>query len=162
MKKRLGFVSNSSSSSFTCDICGAEVTAYDMCIDECDMFECENGHTICQEHALVDLITLDGQDMESEDFEYYDISEKCCPICSYKEISYSDTRSFLLKKYGISEDLVFQKIKEVNKRRKKLYDEEYVNYVFTEKEITDDSFLESIKTEFKSYSDYKNWKPEEK
>ena len=160
MKRRLGFVSNSSSSSFTCDICGREETAYDLSYEDAEMFECTNGHIICDEHALCDLVDEDSED--DNDDSHYDVAEKCCPICCYKEISYYDARNYLKKRYGVSEDLVFQKIKEVNKRRKKLYDEEYVNYVFKENNITDDSFLESIKTEFKSYSDYKNWKPEEK
>ena len=47
MKKRKGFVSNSSSSSFVCDVCGNDVSGMDMCLDEAEMAECKNGHTVC-------------------------------------------------------------------------------------------------------------------
>lgn len=50
MKQRLGFVSNSSSSSFICDVCGQDVSGWDLSLSESGMVECENGHTLCQEH----------------------------------------------------------------------------------------------------------------
>ncbi len=167
MKVRAGFVSNSSSSSFVCEICGEKAEGMDIGLSDADMFQCENGHTMCQEHALQDL-TCHGHtdDYEDEDdgmdenyeFDLYEIDEACCPICNYQEISYDDAREYLKKKYGVSEDLVFQKIKEINKRRKKLYSEEYVHYVFEQEGLTDDKFIEIIKAQFPSYKDYKNFK----
>lgn len=50
MKKRNGFVSNSSSSSFTCEVCGETQSGWDMSLSEAEMTECEHGHTICNEH----------------------------------------------------------------------------------------------------------------
>lgn len=50
MKIRIGFVSNSSSSSFVCDVCGEEVSGWDMSVSEAEMVQCENGHTFCEEH----------------------------------------------------------------------------------------------------------------
>ncbi len=50
MKIRNGFVSNSSSSSFTCDVCGETQSGMDLGISEAGMFECENGHTVCETH----------------------------------------------------------------------------------------------------------------
>ena len=44
MKVRNGFVSNSSSSSFVCNICGAIESGYDASIKDFDMEMCENGH----------------------------------------------------------------------------------------------------------------------
>jgi hypothetical protein len=52
MKTRKYFVSNSSSSSFVCEICGEERSGMDMCLSDADMVECQNGHTICEEHVL--------------------------------------------------------------------------------------------------------------
>lgn len=50
MKTRSGFVSNSSSTSFTCDVCGTSEAGYDMCLSDCGMCNCRNGHTFCEDH----------------------------------------------------------------------------------------------------------------
>jgi hypothetical protein len=55
MKIRNGFVSNSSSSSFTCAVCGDEQSGMDLCLSECEMFECTNGHTFHEECVKADL-----------------------------------------------------------------------------------------------------------
>jgi hypothetical protein len=52
VKIRKGFVSNSSSSSFTCDVCGSTESGMDLCLSDIGMSECENGHTICDSHKL--------------------------------------------------------------------------------------------------------------
>ena len=51
MKKRLGFVSNSSSSSFICEICGHDESGWDMTLEDAKMYECKGGHTICEDHV---------------------------------------------------------------------------------------------------------------
>jgi hypothetical protein len=51
MKIRNGFVSNSSSSSFICDICGNSETVWDGDLNEAGMFSC-GLHTICDSHKL--------------------------------------------------------------------------------------------------------------
>lgn len=52
MKLRKGFVSNSSSSSFVCDVCGYTESGWDMSLEEAEMYECENGHTFCEGHII--------------------------------------------------------------------------------------------------------------
>lgn len=51
MKIRNGFVSNSSSSSFTCDVCGTTESGMDASPSDFDMSSCVNGHTFCNDHA---------------------------------------------------------------------------------------------------------------
>ena len=51
MKIRNGFVSNSSSSSFTCNVCHDTVSGYDMGLSEAEMFSCEGGHRVCNSHS---------------------------------------------------------------------------------------------------------------
>jgi hypothetical protein len=52
MKIRKGFVSNSSSSSFICDVCGENQSGMDIILSDCDMFKCQKGHTICNSHKI--------------------------------------------------------------------------------------------------------------
>ena len=59
MKIRKGFVSNSSSSSFVCDICGTSEGGYDANARDVGMINCENGHTFCEGHFV---ITADMRD----------------------------------------------------------------------------------------------------
>ena len=54
-KKRKYFVSNSSSSSFICEICGRTETGFDACLSDFGYVECENGHTFCDEELLEGL-----------------------------------------------------------------------------------------------------------
>lgn len=50
MKRRSGLVSNSSSSSFTCDCCGDTESGYDATLSDFEMTECVNGHLFCDMH----------------------------------------------------------------------------------------------------------------
>ena len=52
MKFRKDFVTNSSSSSFICDICGNSEGGYDISLSDCDMSECVHGHVVCEHHLL--------------------------------------------------------------------------------------------------------------
>lgn len=52
MKIRLGFVSNSSSSSYTCDVCGYNISGMDMGYSDAGMYSCINGHEFCASHAI--------------------------------------------------------------------------------------------------------------
>lgn len=51
MKIRSGFVSNSSSSSFICNVCGTVESGMDMSASDFDMETCIQGHTFCLDHA---------------------------------------------------------------------------------------------------------------
>lgn len=53
MKFRKGFVTNSSSSSFICEVCQYSEGGYDLSLSECDMIECENGHVFCSSHLII-------------------------------------------------------------------------------------------------------------
>ena len=51
MKIRQGFVSNSSSSSFVCDISGRVESGWDMSMSDAGMYECVNCHTIDEDYV---------------------------------------------------------------------------------------------------------------
>lgn len=185
MKFRSDFVTNSSSSSFICEICGRTESGWDMSAREAEMYECVNGHTFCMDEALevskeemykeidnyamassVPLTNEENEELsnceDSSDMVYYAISEldmyevpECmCPICQFIEYSQRDMARYLLKKYGISRDKVFEEVKKFNKRRKKLYDSEYVTYVCKEYGLNPVEIVAGWKEEFGTYANF--------
>jgi len=180
-KYRKDFVTNSSSSSFVCDICGRSETGMNLGLSEAGMYQCENGHTICEDELFetpnykeflqdaidqedIDLINkLDDMD-ESEledlsmnyEFRYY-LPEKYCPICNFTSYSASDMTSYLVKTKGITRDEVFAEIKKINKRRKKLYDTEYVQYVCQKFSLTEKDLIDEVKNQFNTYGMFKKF-----
>ena len=148
MKIRKGFVSNSSSSSFICEICGRTETGYEADFRDFEFVECENGHLFCNEHLI--NVEDEPETLEGERA----ILEKHCPICQFQEYSQYELARFLVKEYGIPKEKVFQEIKALNRRRKKLYDNEYIEYVFKQHNLTDDIVLNSLKERFESYSQF--------
>jgi hypothetical protein len=79
MKIRNGFVSNSSSSSFICEVCGQVECGYDISLSDCQMYECVHGHIFCEYHV--------------EDF---DKKEFCLELIKNEIIKYQEYQ----KKYG--------------------------------------------------------------
>lgn len=151
MKIRTGFVSNSSSTSFTCDICGNSETGMDSCtVEDYGFYRCINGHIICQEEAI-------GTEIEHEDYEdtgEYSIKETNCPICQFLAISNPDIKRYLKKTRGVDEKEAFDEIKKINKRRKVLRTNEYVQYVCRKFNLTEDILIKEIKEKFSTYRDF--------
>lgn len=192
MKFRIDYVTNSSSSSFICDICGRVESGWDLGLDEADMMECINGHTICRyemlemppKEELVKMI-LENEwnkkwnwrsqeymhtseeilmDTSEENLIYgycsdggYGIPEFLCPICQFIEYSESDLSAYLLKEYGIPRDEVFAEVKKFNKRRKKLYESEYITHVCQKFNLNPTEIVASWKEKFGSYSKFKEY-----
>jgi hypothetical protein len=151
MKIRKGFVSNSSSSSFICEICAHTETGYDQSPTELGFVQCVNEHIFCEEHLLQDAATEDLIDTDDNGEVY---PERCCPICQFKEYSQGELSIYLREVYGIDRDVVFAEIKKLNKRRKKLYDYEYIEYVFKQFNLTDDMILAELKNKYITYQNF--------
>ena len=189
MKFRKDFVTNSSSSSFVCEICGAVESGMDASAYDLGMIECENGHVFCQDEALphpdqktmIDTIIRNGWnlnrwvswvgyrdftkeeliDMDEEDvfYRFYKDEEggmpECiCPICQFIEYSQNDMAKYLEKKYGVSRADVFAEVKKFNRRRKKLYDSEYITHVCKMHDLDPIQIASGWKTEFGSYREF--------
>ena len=104
MKIRTSLVSNSSSSSFICDVCGEDYSGWDACLSEAEMFQCEYGHTVCLSHTI-------GEIDEDEGDYPYEVSEKNCPLCSFEKVDTDAALRYLLKSLNMTEDQLLKKLK---------------------------------------------------
>lgn len=178
MKFRRDFVTNSSSSSYVCEICGRSESGWDLGLTDAEMVECVNGHVICEDEILTppreslikkilgweykDYEWTEAELAEKSDEELlsifinlddarYSMVEECCPICQFIEYSNGDLAKYLEKKYAVSRDEVFALVKAVNKRRKKLYDSEYVTEVCSRFNLNPAQIIAGLKAEFGTY-----------
>ena len=182
MKYRKDFVTNSSSSSYICEICGETAHGMDLSIRDAEMCECVNGHIFCNEHSLErpskeemikdilsrglgDYSEAELQEMSEEslynnvftDGGRYDLPEMACPICQFIEYSEKDLSAYLLKEYGVPRDEVFAEVKKVNKRRRKLYDGEYITYVCQKHNLNPAEIVNGWKEKFGTYENFSNF-----
>ena len=84
----------------------------------------------------------------------YDLPEIMCPICQFEEYSESDMSKYLLKKYGVPRDEVFAEVKKINRRRKKLYESEYITYVSQKFGLNVGVIQAEWKERFKTYKEF--------
>lgn len=107
MKIRIGFVTNSSSSSYVCDICGNEQSGYDMSLEDAYMVQCSNGHTFCEDHILEGFKRVDNEESDDYDEDWrWQLKSDYCPICQFKHLVAEDYLSFMLKDTGITKELI--------------------------------------------------------
>ena len=102
MKVRAGFVSNSSSSSFVCDICGREEAGYDGEYG-ISVATCDEGHAWCNEHSEDFEISLEQKrDIMLGDAQFVSdlIEEDLEPIKSLDKEVVEDSFDEYLSDYG--------------------------------------------------------------
>lgn len=120
MKTRLGFVSNSSSSSFICDITGNVESGMDLTLEDVGMVQCVNGHTFGDDFLLASIEDAEEQyrkdnDIDEDDEDSYcemryNIPEKFCPICQLQKMTTEDMIKYLLKKNHLVEQDVINEV----------------------------------------------------
>ena len=88
---------------------------------------------------------------------YEEIPEEACPICQFIEYSEEDLAAYLLKKYNVPRETVFAEIKKYNRRRRKLYDSEYITYVCKEFDLDPADIVAGWKATFGSYKAFLQW-----
>jgi hypothetical protein len=195
MKYRKDFVTNSSSSSYVCEICGRTERGYDVALSEIEMQQCVNGHTICTDEALdlpdkselVRMVMELGYNREYKvaDGEYqwveiteeevaakdedelwcdfiteggfWEVPECVCPICQFIEYSDDDLSKYLELEYKVSRDEVFDEIKKNNRRRRKLYESEYIAEVCPLFDLMPHEVIAEWKERFGSYAELQDY-----
>lgn len=194
MKFRKSFVTNSSSSSYVCEICGRTESGWDLGLGDCEMMECVNGHIFCCDEALEipskeemikmilenewnkhrwdyeinacrdfseeELIVMDEDELWvgfCSESGYYEVPECVCPICQFIEYSEYDLSAYLLKEYSVPRDEAFAEVKKFNKRRKKLYENEYITYVCKKHDLNPTEIVAGWKDKFGTYNNFSKW-----
>ena len=120
MKIRSGFISNSSSSSFTCDVCKETMSGMDLCLRDIEHLQCINGHTFCRDELvnsekfeeLCDKAdNWNDQGIFPDDYEdykkygifndqrTYEIPSEFCPCCNFQVVTDRDLLEYLLFYY---------------------------------------------------------------
>lgn len=80
MKIRKGFVSNSSSSSFICDVTGADFDVGYVSYEECGVASCVKGHNFETSPFPKAESWLESE--EAGEDARYEVPEDVCPICT--------------------------------------------------------------------------------
>ena len=116
MKIRNGFVSNSSTSSFICDICGEVEAGMDISMRDVDMEECENGHvyhTGCLNNENIkEKIALLLKLKKEDKVSIYEVPSKYCPLCQMIIIPDSDLLHFILKTRNMNAEEIRNEMRE--------------------------------------------------
>jgi hypothetical protein len=126
MKIRTGFVSNSSSSSYTCDYCGNVESGYDMGLSDFDLVECTNGHICCCQHLTTPISDIkvvqeylkNKPHYQEKDRRYiesqirYGLPSQFCPMCNLEAIGINDLLDYYNLRFGLSEDEILDDIKD--------------------------------------------------
>jgi len=127
MKFRSGFVSNSSSSSFICEVCGDSFESYDQGISDFCLVMCiDHDHLFCEAHRINLNIEVDGNEtyttykQEDDDDR---INSKHCPICQLKTITEGMLLDYALHKLDTTRERLKSDINTWFATYDELYDE---------------------------------------
>ena len=157
MKIRSGFVSNSSSSSFICVVCGEEASGWDIGLADAGMFECKNGHTCCTTHSLSkkELATKQKRDYliadakNSGNYETdVELKERLDEISEYDDDAVEEDYSDELSGGEPVDNCPICQFESLSK-------DDALNYLYKKYTLTSKSVLTEIKTNYSDYNAFK-------
>lgn len=155
MKIRSGFISNSSSSSFVCDVCGEVQSGWDIPIEDAGMYTCENNHTFCTDHKL--SITNEDADKWIKTSEHkFDFIE----WCEQEEFLLDLTGKQKLDEYMSSSMLNPYQVPSIYCpicNLKALKDSDVINYFFKKFDTNRIELLKEISARFKDNTDLQSF-----
>jgi hypothetical protein len=109
MKQGLGFVSNSSTSSYICILCGNIEGGWDASPKDLGFYECDCEHMICEEHMI-------PKDVDADEDE--DAPDQRCPICMLQKITVDDLLLAYAKISGLDRKTLTEQLLQKFKTRK--------------------------------------------
>lgn len=166
MKIRTGFVSNSSSSSFICDVCGTIQSGWSLDLADTDMIMCVNGHVFCSEHvekpygkkAIIEFLKDQakkspkrGSDSPAPDYEGFIERLKNMPDDEPYDYSTEESRKFGL--YNLQEEYP-ESLCPVC-QMKAFRDEEVMLYMIKRSGMTYNDVYDEIRRTMKDYKTFK-------
>jgi len=164
MKTRSGFVSNSSSSSFVCNVCGEESSGWDLSLSESGMSQCRNGHIFCDDHRLGEVEELTTDQKRQELISHWKnhkpdnywtpdiIAEELSSIEQYDENEVDDNYEELVADAGINPK--YCPICQF----KSVYNPDMLKYTLSLLNLTPEGILNSASQKFDgNYSEFKQF-----
>lgn len=156
MKLRSDFVTNSSSSSFLCEICGYETSGYDMSYRDADMYQCVNGHEFCTHHAVElsrdEMLKLILENGWNSKWDYSLKETVTVPEIELKEMDDDALMAFIVDSYSEVPEEVCPICTMQNYN-----DGDILKYLLKEKDMNEESVFAEIKEKFSTYQEFKEY-----
>lgn len=173
MRFRLDFVTNSSSSSFICDVCGRVEGGLNYSIEDAEMYECENGHTFCQDEVIgtvgkyakeefIEILKSRRDYYKAQEGSYYEELIDRASFLIYKldgATSQEDIEEAIeegMECFYIDEDYIPSSNCPICSLRN-LKDSETIMYLFKKYNINEVGLLKEIKDAFEDYKNFKEY-----
>lgn len=173
MKVRLDFVTNSSSSSFICTVCGEEASGMDLSLSDAEMFRCVNGHTICDSHSDESMDDKNPKDImishyEDEIRKYEEKVKEKPEDKDYKDWLEEAKKNLERVKNTEDEDELEDEASDVKAdaryempsefcpvcQFKEIDKKEAYKYFMKKLGLSKENFLNEIKSKYNNYNDY--------
>jgi hypothetical protein len=152
MKIRVGFVSNSSTSSYICIKCGEIEVGQDASLSDFDMFSCENGHALHKQccglpKEVIEMLEYPDHDGILEYIDEFEGNERNqMEILKRKYIASGDDYGIMLSEEGC---LVCQ--------MQILEKDAILDYLIKHGDLNMDAVKTLINREFLKYIDFLKW-----